>query len=85
MIVWFLVSLLMTVHGVPAADIPRPFASEAECNVAGFLRGNEIAMSPELAHGVWTCLKTDFEQDDPIPPVPLPPDEEPPLRPKLNG
>lgn len=64
---WFLVTLLLTIHGIPAADIPRPFTSEEDCNVAGFVRASEIAADKSLASGVWTCASVDFTQSDPEP------------------
>lgn len=67
---YFLVTLLLTVHGIPAADIPRPFTSEEDCNVAGFVRGSEIAADKSLASGVWSCFSVDFDKADPVPSEP---------------
>lgn len=67
---WFLVSLILTARGQPAADIPRPFVSRAECQAEGLKRAAEIASDKALAHGVWACLDVDFGIDDPMPAAP---------------
>lgn len=80
--IWFyLVSLVLTADGRPAADIPIPFATLAECNVAGLQRAAEVAASDNLTHGVWACLGVDFEKADPRP-APLPAE---PILPKREG
>lgn len=66
---WFLVSLLLTIGGVPAADIPRPFTTQAECNVRGLARAAEINADKSLKQGVWSCFSIDFDAADPIPPT----------------
>lgn len=78
MIVWFLISLLMTTQGTPAADIPRFFATQDECIAAGIARAAEVAADVNLSHGIWACEGVNFEMLDPVP-VPLPPE---PLEPK---
>jgi len=67
MVLWYLIVLILTAEGRPVADIPQPFTNQPDCQVAGFKRGAEIAADKKLAHGVWVCLSTNFEQDDPVP------------------
>lgn len=78
---WFLISLLLTTDGHPAADIPIPFGTEAECNAAGLQRSAEIKSSDNLSHGIWACEAVNFEVLDPVP-ASLPPE---PLEPKREG
>jgi hypothetical protein len=92
MLIWYLISLMLTFDGHAVADIPTPFSSESACNLAGYARGHEIASSKDLQHGVWECVAVDFAQSDPIPdsapdaaaPEPSPPPPEP-IVPKQEG
>lgn len=78
---WYLISLVLTQDNRPAADIPIPFATMAECEAAGLQRAAEVRSSDNLSHGVWKCLSVDFEIADPVP-APLPQE---PIVPKQEG